>query len=200
MMSKHREVTTENIEKTIALNLLAPYTLTSLLMDELRKSTNARIVMTASSSYSSLAGPDFNDIELTKGYTAKRAYGNAKLFLIMVSQMMNEKLEQRLNGGITLNFLHPGVVATKQMLGLVKQKGFLGKVLLTIVRLLTKTPEQGAKTTVYLASSSEVQDISGQYFINRKAQNLNEKHISEKTKMGVWEYCKNKTGVAFEYQ
>lgn len=196
IMGKQREETADGIEKTIALDLLAPHLLTSLLLPELWKRPGARIVNTASAAHSFYAKPDFGDIELKQGYSANRAYGNAKLYFMMVSQVMDKKLKQKSNGNITLNMMHPGAVASN-MLAPLKKRKILGKILLPIIRLLMKTPEQGADTIVYLATSDEVKDTSGLYFINRKPAKVNEKYISEETKKIIWEYCESKTGVTY---
>lgn len=196
IMGKQREETSEGIEKTIALDLLAPYLLTSLLLPELQKSPAARIVNTASAAHRFYAKPDFNDIELKQGYSANTAYGNAKLYFMMVSQTTNEKLQQRFNGNITLNMMHPGAVASNILAPLKKRK-ILGKILIPIVQLLMKTPEQGADTIVYLATSDEVKNTSGLYFINRKPAKVKEKYISKETKDIVCNYCETKTGEKF---
>lgn len=192
-MGKDREETTEGIEKTIALNLIAPFLLTSLLLDNLQKSKDARIINTASAGHSFMARPDFNDIECEQGYTPNRAYGNAKLFLIMVSQVMDKKLRQKAMQHVKVNTLHPGIVINKGMIATLESKGFLGKILMPLLRLLTKTPEQGADTGVYLATSDEVKEVSGLYFSKRKPAKVNERHISEETKGIVWQYCESKT-------
>lgn len=195
-MGKQREETAEGIEKTIALDLLAPYLLTSLLLPELLKSPAARIVNTASAAHSFFAKPNFNDIELKQGYSANVAYGNAKLFFMMASQIMSEKLKEQFGGKITLNMMHPGAVASN-MLAPLKKRKVLGAILIPIMKLLMKTPEQGADTLLFLAESDEVKNISGKYFINRKPAKVNEKYISEETKNIVWNYCESKTDQKF---
>lgn len=196
VMGKQREETAEGIEKTIALDLLAPFLLTSLLLPELQKSPAARIVNTASAAHSFYAKPDFSDIELNEKYTSNLAYGNAKLYFMMVSQVMSDRLQKSHNGKITLNMMHPGAVASNILAPLKKRK-VLGAILIPIMKLLMKTPEQGADTLVYLADSDEVKNTSGLYFINRKPANVNEKYISEETKKMVWDYCETKTGERF---
>lgn len=194
IMNDEREETSEGVEKTIALNLNAPFLLTSLLLETLEKSDDPRIVSTASIGHSLMAKPDFDDIELKKNYTANRAYGNAKLFLIMSSQRMDEEFK-RSSKKITVNTLHPGVVLNNGMLDKMNSKGFIGKnILLPLLRLFMKSPEQGAETIIYLASSDEVKGKSGGYYANSKPAKVNEKHISQKTKQIVWQYCIAKTG------
>lgn len=194
LTGKERELTGEGIEKTIALNLLTPYLLTALLWEELQKSQSARIVTTASAAHSMFAKPDFNDIEMKQQYSANAAYGNAKLFLMMALQVLDEKLKRNENKNITVNMLHPGAVASQGVLAPLKKRKILGKIFIPIVRLLLKTPEQGADTIVYLATSDEVKNTSGLYFIKRKPAKVNEKYISEETKNIVWDYCESKTG------
>lgn len=195
MMGKERAQTTEGIEKTIALNLLAPFLLSSLLLDWLYKSDQARIVNVASSAHRSLANPDFCDLECISGYTPNRAYGNAKLFLIMASEVMDQKIRERNLGKITINTLHPAVVVNKSMAANLEQKGLLGKIIMAVMRMLTKTPQQGAETAIYLASSDKVKEISGLYFVDKKPVKVDSKHISEETKNIIWYFCENKTGI-----
>lgn len=195
-MGRQREETAEGIEKTIALDLLAPYLLTSLLLPELQKSPAARIVNTASAAHSFFARPDFSDIELKKKYTANLAYGNAKLYFMMASQVMSDRLQKLHNGKITLNMMHPGAVASN-MLAPLKKRKVLGAILIPLMKLLMKTPEQGADTLVYLATSDEVKDTSGLYFIKRKPAKVNEKYISAETKKIIWNYCETQTGAKF---
>lgn len=195
LFGKEREETEDGIEKTVALNFIAPYLLTSLLLDNLKQSREARVVITASAGHSMMAKPDFQDIELKQGYTANRAYGNAKLYLIMMAQVFDRKLKQNRIENITINTLHPGVVLNEGMVNDVKKKGFLGKLMLPLMRLLMKTPAQGADTIVYLASSPEVKGVSGLYFSNRKPAKVNEKYITEQTRSIVWDYAAQKTGI-----
>lgn len=195
IFGKERMETAYAIEKTIALNFVAPYLLTALLTDELQKHSGARIVFTASNGHSLMAKPDFEDIELKQGYTAWKAYGNAKLFLIMMSQELDRKFKER-GIDITVNTLHPGAVINQKMVKDAKKRGFLGKtIMLPLMRLLMKTAEQGADTIVYLASSEEVEDTSGLYFYNRKPAKVNEKYISVETKEIIWNYCETITGI-----
>ncbi|MDR1503877.1 MAG: SDR family NAD(P)-dependent oxidoreductase [Prevotella sp.] len=196
VMGKQREETAEGIEKTIALDLLAPYLLTSLLLSELQNSPEARIVNTASGAHSFFAKPDFNDIELRKKYTANLAYGNAKLYFMMASQVMSDRLKKSYNGKITINMMHPGAVASN-ILAPLRKRRVLGAILIPIMKLLMKTPEQGADTLVYLADSDEVKGMSGLYFIKRKPAKVNEKYISGETKKIVWDFCVSKTGKKF---
>jgi NAD(P)-dependent dehydrogenase (short-subunit alcohol dehydrogenase family) len=191
---KEREVTTDGIEKTIALNFLAPYLLSALLLDVLQKTPGSRIVITASAGHSFMANPNFDDIELKQGYTANRAYGNSKLFLIMLAQELDRKLKE--NGiAVAVNTLHPGVVINQKMIKDAESRGFFGmKIILPLMKLLMKSPEQGAQTAIYLASSPEVENTSGLYFSNCKPAKVNTKYISPETTKIIWDYAVGKTG------
>jgi len=191
ILNVKREHTSEAIEKTIALNLFTPFLLTSLLLATLKNSSEGRIINVSSNSHKLNANPDFSDLQLDKNYDPLRAYGNAKLFLIWISQRLATKLTQAGISNVTVNTLHPGAVATnfgvESNLG--KVLNFIGK----IVRPLFKTVEQGADTIVYLASSSEVKNISGKYFVNRKQSKVADKYYTLGNAETIWEYCAHQT-------
>ncbi|SFD82260.1 NAD(P)-dependent dehydrogenase, short-chain alcohol dehydrogenase family [Chitinophaga sp. CF118] len=191
IMGKDREITTDGVEKTIAINLLAPFLLTELLLDILKNSSDGRIINVSSNSHKLNAKPDFDDLSLKKGYNPLRAYGNSKLFLIWITQHLSQVLNQQGIKNITVNTLHPGAVATN--FGVESNLGAVLNFIVKLTRPLFKTPEQGADTIVYLATSSEVSNCSGKYFVNRKQASIAEKYYSEKNEKAVWEYCKENT-------
>jgi NAD(P)-dependent dehydrogenase (short-subunit alcohol dehydrogenase family) len=187
IMGKDRETTTDGVEKTIAINLLAPFLLTELLLNILKNSDNGRIINVSSNSHKLNAKPDFDDLSLEKGYNPLRAYGNAKLFLIWITQHLSQTLNQQGIKNITANTLHPGAVATN--FGVESNLGAVLNFIAKLARPLFKTPEQGADTIVYLATSGEVNNSSGKYFVNRKQANVAKKYYSEKNEKNVWDYC-----------
>ncbi len=152
-----RRVTADGLEHTFAVNHLAPFLLTGLLLDRL----TARIVTVSSGAHA--AGKiDFDDLQGERRYSGQRAYSQSKLANIMFSY----ELARRLDGtGVTATVLHPGVVRT----------GFAAedpspvlKVFLPLIRVFLKTPAQGAATSIYLASSPAVEGVTGEYFADRK--------------------------------
>ncbi|HEY5745476.1 MAG TPA: SDR family NAD(P)-dependent oxidoreductase [Chryseolinea sp.] len=187
IMGKDRETTTDGVEKTIAINLLAPFLLTALLLDMLKNSYDGRIINVSSNSHKLNAKPDFDDLSLEKGYNPLKAYGNAKLFLIWITQHLTQTLNQQGIKNITANALHPGAVATN--FGVESNLGAVLNFIAKVARPLFKTPEQGADTIVYLATSSEVNNSSGKYFVNRKQAIVAEKYYSKKNEKSVWDYC-----------
>ncbi|WP_179412728.1 SDR family NAD(P)-dependent oxidoreductase [Mucilaginibacter sp. E4BP6] len=193
IMGKKRENTSEGIEKTIAINLLAPFLLTGLLLDLLEKSDEGRIINVSSNSHQLNANPDFKDLELKNNYTPLRAYGNVKLFLIWISQTLSEKLILLNTNNPTVNTLHPGAISTN--FGVNSDLGILLNIIGKIARPFLKTPEQGTETIIYLATSSEVKNISGKYFVKNKLANVSDKYYSKQNKELIWDYCLEKTKI-----
>ena len=156
----HRHVTADGLEHTFALNHLAPFLLTHLLLHRLTASAPARVV-TVSSGAHATGRIDFDDLQGSARYSGQRAYSASKLANVMFTY----ELARRLNGtGVTATVLHPGVVRTD--FGAEDQAGI--KVILPLLRPFLKTPAAGAATTVYLASSAQVDGVTGRYFANRK--------------------------------
>jgi NAD(P)-dependent dehydrogenase (short-subunit alcohol dehydrogenase family) len=151
-----RHLTADNLEDTFATNHMAYFVLTLGLQASLREGAPARVVSTASDAHKRQS-LDFEDLQAAKGYSAMRAYGRSKLCNILFTR----ELARRWAGqGITANCLHPGFVATR--FG-DRSGGFLSTVV-RVAKNFAITPEKGAETIVYLASSPEVAAISGEYF------------------------------------
>lgn len=157
---RHR--TALGVEKTFLVNHLAPFLLTNMLLDVLKRSAPARIINVSSDAYKS--GPQhFNDLEFNRFYFGIRAYGRSKLANILFTN----ELDRRLAGsGVTVNALHPGHVATD-----IWSTNFsiFGPPLKKFMSRIALTPEAGADNTIYLASSPDVENVSGKYFKKRTA-------------------------------
>jgi len=151
-----RRLTADNLEETFATNHMAYFVLTLGLKANLLAAAPARVVSTASDAHRGYT-LDFADLQAAKGYSAIRAYGRSKLCNILFTR----ELARRWSGtGVTANCLHPGFVATRFGDG---SGGFLSGVV-RIAKTFAITPEKGAETIVYLASSPDVAAISGDYF------------------------------------
>ena len=155
---KRRE-TSDGFEATFAVNYLAPFLLTNLLLEKLKASAPARIVNVSSESHQ--AGYiNMDDLQSEQHYKFMRAYGQSKLALVLFTY----ELARRLQGtGVTANCLHPGFVATN-----IGQNGVgsVGRrIIKPIYSRLGISPEEGAKTSLYLASSPEIEGVTGKYFI-----------------------------------
>jgi NAD(P)-dependent dehydrogenase (short-subunit alcohol dehydrogenase family) len=160
MIAPRRE-SADGIEMTFALNHLGYFLLTNLLLDTLKASAPSRVVNVASDAHRMVSGINFDDIEGKKSYKPFRAYSQSKLANILFTRELARRLE---GSGVTANCLHPGFVATNFTAG----KAWIFWVFQQAARIFAITPEQGAKTTIYLASSPEVEGVSGRYFVKCK--------------------------------
>ena len=158
-ISLDRQLTDEGVERQFGINHLGHFLLTNLLVPYMPK--DSRIVVVASGAHK--AGKiHFDDISLTKGYNVVKAYGQSKLANVLFTREMARRLEEN---RITVNCCHPGAVATN--MGVSRDTGF-GKTITGMLKPFFLTPEEGARTAVYLATSSEVNKVSGEYFYKCK--------------------------------
>lgn len=181
-----RTVTADGFERTFALNHLAYFLLTNLLLDMLRASAPARIVNVSSAAHQG-AVLDFADLQIERRYTGFRAYGRSKLANILFTHELARRLE---GTGVTANALHPGVVST----GFNKNNGLLMRLGMTVIRPFLITPEKGARTIVYLASSPAVESVSGEYFVNCTATRSSPVSYDEDAARRLWEVSATFTG------
>jgi NAD(P)-dependent dehydrogenase (short-subunit alcohol dehydrogenase family) len=151
-----RQVTPDNLELTFAVNHMAYFVLTLGLSERLFASSPARVVNTASAAHRGNK-LDFDDLKSMRGYSGFKVYGRSKLCNILFTR----ELSRRWSGkGVTANCLHPGFVATRFGDG---SGGFLS-LGTRLAKTFAISPEKGAETIVYLASSPEVANVSGGYF------------------------------------
>jgi NAD(P)-dependent dehydrogenase (short-subunit alcohol dehydrogenase family) len=156
----HRHATADGLEHTFALNHLAPFLLTSLLLERLKTSAPARVV-TVSSGAQSMGSIDFDDLMGDRKYSGQRAYNQSKLANVMFTYELAKRLE---GTGVTATVLHPGITSTD--FGREDQARGWGP-LIAVMRRFMKSPDQGAETSVYLASSLGAEGLTGKYFANR---------------------------------
>jgi NAD(P)-dependent dehydrogenase (short-subunit alcohol dehydrogenase family) len=157
-----RKESIDGIEMTLAVNHLAPFLLTNLLLDSLKASNQARIITVASAAHMGMRIP-FDDLNHERGrYQSFVVYGQTKLMNIMFTY----ELARRLEGlSVTANALHPGFVATN----FGKSNGGWWETAFTLAQPFAISPTKGAQTSIYLASSSQVETVTGKYFTNCKA-------------------------------
>ena len=156
-----RTITSDGLEMTFALNHVAYFLLSGLLLDVLKQSSPARVVNVASGMHMG-AHLDFDDLQNEKHYSGFRAYGRSKLANILFTYELARKLE---GSGVTVNCVHPGYVNT----GLSLNNGLIFGVFAGLsARLFGRKPEEGARTSIYLAASPEVQGVTGKYFADCK--------------------------------
>ncbi len=162
----HRHPTADGLERTFALNHLAPFLLTNLLLDRLKAGAPARVV-TVSSGAQSAGRIDFDDLQSAHNYSGQRAYSQSKLANIMFTNELARRLE---GTGVTASSVHPGVVRTN--FG-AEDQAWLFTVVSKVVLPFLKTPAQGAQTSIYLASSPDVDGVTGQFFAGGKPKTAN---------------------------
>jgi NAD(P)-dependent dehydrogenase (short-subunit alcohol dehydrogenase family) len=155
-----REVSDDGYEMTFAVNHLGYFLLTNLLLDTLKASAPSRIVSVASEAQS-MGTLDFDDLMLEKKFSVMQAYGQSKRANIIFTY---ELAKQLAGTGVTANCLHPGVVRTN----FGSQTGGMFSLFAKVARPFELSPEQGAQTIIYLASSPEVEGTTGQYYAKKK--------------------------------
>jgi NAD(P)-dependent dehydrogenase (short-subunit alcohol dehydrogenase family) len=187
-MFQPRRESADGIEMTWALNHLAYFALTVLLRDLLRASAPARVVNVSSMAHR-MAGPiDFDDVEGRKFYRPFRAYARSKLANILFTR----ELARRLDGtGVTANALHPGFVATNIFQG----RGYFYRVQHLAAKAFGISPEKGARTTIYLASSPEVEGVTGRYFIKCRPAEPSKAALDDAAALRLWELSEAMTGL-----
>src|SRR6266487_827766 len=159
----HRSVTVDGFETTFAVNHLAPFLLTNLLLDLLERSAPSRVVTVSSTAFRR-GRIDFDDLQAARSFSGIRAYSQSKL----ANVLFTNELARRLQGTrVTANCVHPGVVRGTG-LGHGERFPLPIRVIWALVRPVMKSPEQGARTSVYAASSPDLEGVSGRFFANSR--------------------------------
>jgi retinol dehydrogenase 12 len=174
-----RTETEDGYETMFQVNYLSPFLLTNLLLDELYRSEQGRIINLSSSVYS-IGKFDADNLQSEKHFSVPGTYAATKLFVLMFT----EELARRLDGtSVTANAVHPGIVRTRMML---QAPGALR--LVSYLSLpFSVSPFKGAQTSVYLASSRELKGISGQYFVKSKRATVKNKFDTADNRVLLWD-------------
>jgi NAD(P)-dependent dehydrogenase (short-subunit alcohol dehydrogenase family) len=187
VVQRSRVMTVDGFETTFATNHLAYYLLTRLLLGRLQQSQPARIVNVASEAHR-WCSLDFDDLQNERRYRTLATYGKSKLANLMFTYELARRLE---NSGLTVNALHPGWVATH--LGL--DDGLLSRVVSAVSNICARTPERGADTAVWLASSPEVRGMTGKYFLDRHEIQSNAASRDHEAQRRLWEMSAQMVGL-----
>jgi retinol dehydrogenase-14 len=185
----HRHVTADGLERTFAVNHLAAFLLTDLLLERLKASAPARVV-TVSSGAQSMGRIDFDDLQGAAAYSGQRAYNQSKLANVMFTYELARRLE---GTGVTANVLHPGVTRTD--FGAEDQARYFAW-MSGLVRPFMKSPARGAETPIHLASSPDVAGMSGRYFANRRARESNRISYDRGAAARLWQVSADLVGRA----
>jgi retinol dehydrogenase-14 len=189
-----RHVTTDGLERTFAVNHLAPFLLTNLLLDMLVQSAPSRVV-TVSSNTQAQGRIVFDDLQGERSYSGSRAYDQSKLANVLFTYELVRRLQRSRTPGqavVTANALHPGVVNTA--FG-AEDPASVQRVFVPFLRPLMKTPAQGAATSIQLASAPELKDVTGRYFASTKPKKSSERSYDEATAARLWQVSANLVGL-----
>ena len=182
-----RTETPDGIEMTLAVNYLAPFLLTNLLLDLLKKSAPSRVI-NVSSEAERWGKIDLDDLQSERRYRGFPVYGKSKLANIMFTY----ELAERLRGtGVTANCMHPGSVNTNMG----KNERGVGILLFRAFKPFMRSPKKGADTLIYLAASPDVQGRTGEYFIDREVATSSKEAYDGTLREQLWEVSEELTNL-----
>jgi NAD(P)-dependent dehydrogenase (short-subunit alcohol dehydrogenase family) len=183
-----RHVTADGLERTFALNHLAPFLLTNLLLDRLTQSAPARVVTVASNAQA-MGRIDFDDLQGERDYSGARAYNQSKLANVLFTYQLARRL---VGSGVTANALHPGVVSTR--FG-AEDPGGTQRLFVPFMRPFMKSPTQGAATSIHVASSPDLDTVTGRYFANSKPKKSSQRSYDETVAARLWQVSADLVGL-----
>jgi NAD(P)-dependent dehydrogenase (short-subunit alcohol dehydrogenase family) len=187
IIPQKREVTVDGLEMQFAVNHLAYFLLTNLLLPQLKAGAPSRIINVSSGAHTH-ADLDFADLQAERSYHPKAVYSRTKLANVLFTY----ELARRLRGtGVTVNTLTPGIIATRM---LADYMGVSAKA--ANLRTFGATPEEGAETSIYLASAPELAEVTGKYFERKQATPSSRKSHDEALARRLWEVSERLTGLS----
>lgn len=182
-----RRLSEDGLEMTFALNHLGYFLLTNLLLDVIKASAPARIVNVSSEAHRGRK-INFDDLQGEQSYSGYNDYGQSKLANILFTYELARRLE---GSGVTVNCMHPGFVGSN----FARNNGLLARVAMTLLRPFARSPEKGAETAVYLASSPQVEGVSGHYFIDKEEATSSPESYDEAVAQRLWQVSMELTGL-----
>lgn len=184
-----RQLTKDGFEMDLGVNHLGHFLLTNLLLEPLKAAEQGRIVVVASGAYK-IGALHYEDPTLARRFNPAKAYARSKLANILFTK----ELAARLQGTrVTVNCVHPGAVGTN--IGVNRETGF-GKSILKLLSYFFLTPEQGADTAIYLATESDLQEVTGQYYYRRKNQELTPRAQNKQEAQRLWQWSQEQVGLS----
>jgi retinol dehydrogenase-14 len=175
-----RHLTVDGLERTFAINHLAPFLLTDLLLPRLRRSADGRVVTVASHAHAQ-GRIDFDDLQGERSYSGARAYNQSKLANVLFTYELARRLG---SGTVTANAVHPGVVRTS--FG-AEDPGKTQRTLVPLLRPFMKDPRRGAATSIHVAASAQVRGVTGRYFTNRRPRTSSQRSRDPETAARLWD-------------
>jgi retinol dehydrogenase 14 len=183
-----RHVTADGLERTFAVNHLAPFLLTSLLLDRLAQSPQGRVV-TVSSNAQAMGRIDIDDLQGERNYSGARAYNQSKLANVLFTYELARRMRDT---SVTANALHPGVVSTS--FG-AEDPGRIQQLAVPLMRPFMQSQSRGASTSVYLASSPEVERVSGRFYARSRPKSSSKRSYDHALAARLWEVSADLVGL-----
>ena len=178
-----REETSNGVEMTFAVNFLGTFMISQLLLENLQASGNGRIVNVVSELYKS-GSINFDNLMLKTGYKAGDAYANSKMAAVLYTVELAKRMKEK---GITVNALHPGVLATNSFRD-------YPKFVVKLLNMFLENPEKGGERIAYLATSDEVKDTTGKYFYKNEEREIDISNQANGTTEKLWQIAQELTG------
>lgn len=189
IINLERRETVDKFEEVFAVNHLAYFTLTILLLDLIKDSSPSRIINVSSAAHAFVNDIDLDDLQSNKAFKPMNVYGKSKLANILFTR----ELAKQLKGyNVTVNCLHPGFVATN--FG-TQNDSFWGKLAMKIATPFARNSHRGASSSIYLCTSDEVKEVTGQYFYDCKIGKLTSAAQNEEKAKGLWTQSEELTGI-----
>ena len=179
-----REETSNGVEMTFAVNFLGTFMISQLLLENLQASGNGRIVNVVSELYKS-GSINFDNLMLKTGYKAGDAYANSKMAAVLYTVELAKRMKEK---GITVNALHPGVLATNSFRD-------YPKFVVKLLNMFLENPEKGGERIAYLATSDEVKDTTGKYFYKNEEREIDISNQANGTTEKLWQIAQELTGL-----
>ena len=188
LMAGQRRVTADGFDEVFAVNHLAPFLLTNLLLGKLTAAGAARVITVTSDAHTA-ARLDLDDLQLEHGWQSWRAYANSKLANILFTRELARRLE---GSAVTANCAHPGLVRT----GFGREARLPMRVAVTLARPFMRSPRRGAATVVYLATSPQMAGATGGYYVKSQLREPSPAARDDAAARRLWQLSKELTGLA----
>lgn len=188
IMNRKRNITEDGLEEVFSVNHLAYFTFTLMLIDKLKSTEGSRVVNVASGAHQFVKEMNFGDLQSEKVFKPMQVYGQSKLANILFTKSLANKLADH---GVTVNCLHPGFVST----GIGSNNKGIWNILMSLARPFARKTDKGAETSVYLCSSPEVKDVSGEYFVDCKIEKVSDAAKSSDQADKLWKISSELTGL-----
>ena len=189
IMNRERKETVDGLEEVFSVNHLAYFTFTLMLVEKLKQTKGARVVNVASGAHQFVKDMNFDDLQSEKVFKPMQVYGQSKLANILFTKSLAEKLSEH---DVTVNCLHPGFVSTG--IGSNNNKT-LWTFLMFLAKPFARNTDKGAETSIYLCCSPEVENLSGEYFVDCKVEKVSAAAKSTEQAAKLWQISTDITGL-----